>query len=75
MAKVIKCLDTNCVTYIFLDDNRVIHQPKETCDKKQLSDNITDQIEEYTRTVKETVYVSKGAFKKDKIVEGEELKF
>jgi hypothetical protein len=68
-------LDTNCTTYIFLDDNRVIHQPKDKCDTKQLPSDITDQLEAETRFIKETVYVSKGAFDRKKIVEGEELKF
>jgi hypothetical protein len=68
-------LDTNCITYIFLDDDRVIHQPKDKCDTKRLPEDITEQIEQETRHVRETVYVSKGAFDRKKIVEGEELKF
>ena len=75
MAKVKKCLDSNCTHYIFLDDGRVVHQPKAKCDRKRLPEDFTEELETLTSQVDKTVYVSIGAFDRCKIVEGEELKF
>lgn len=73
MAKVKKCLDSACTRYILLDDDRVIIEPKDKCDIKQVTKDFQEQFKEIAQVVKETIYTSKELFKNVK--EGEELKF
>ena len=73
MVLVKRCMDSNCTIYIWLEDGRVIQQPKDKCDKKQLPDNFTQELEDLSRQVDQTVYVGRGTFDVNKIVEGQEL--
>jgi hypothetical protein len=73
MAKVKKCLDSACTRYILLDDDRVIIEPKDKCDTKQISKDFQKEFKEIAQICKETIYTSKELFKHVK--KGEELKF
>jgi hypothetical protein len=65
MAKIKKCLDTDCTKYYFLDDNKLVHAPKPECDspseRRKNPRNKADfktMFNQYARNVTRTVYMS-----------------
>ena len=73
MAIVKKCLDANCTDYILLDNGRLIEHPKTKCDKKELPENFTEELEGMFMEAKETTYVNRGGLDMKNVVVGEEF--
>ena len=61
MAKVKRCLDTDCTKYYLLDDDRIVNVVKDVCEKRKKPRNVAEVREAFTsmvRNASKTLYMS-----------------
>lgn len=65
MAKIKRCLDTDCTRYYWLDDDKIINVPKEKCDlpseRRKNPRNIGEfrtMFNQMTQSAKKTIYMT-----------------
>jgi len=65
MAKIKKCLDSDCLRYYFLDDGKAVQAPKDKCEspaeRRKNPKDMTDfktTFNQHARMVTQTIYMS-----------------
>lgn len=60
MAKVKRCLDTDCTKYYLLDDDRIVNVVKDKCEVRKKPRNVAEVREAFTsivRNANKTMYM------------------
>lgn len=63
MARIKVCLNDACTDYKYIDDGRLIIQPRDKCDTTSISKDFQKQFKALIPKITETVYVSKNLIK------------